>query len=556
MSWNYKNLYQTRKTPQSEPIPGKAMVKGRAGGFVFGLDCWKRLDRFLVLGSSANTYYATARELTRENAEAVAECLKEDGARTVERIVEISLAGRAPKNDPALFALAMAAAADDNETRNLAYAALPKVARIGTHLFHFAEFVQGFRGWGRGLREAFAHWYNDKPADRLAYQLLKYQSRDGWSHRDVLRKAHVNPVDGPHNDLYNWAVNGWEGTILTDPPAHLAQINAFESLKREATSVDVAEAISLYRLTREMVPTEHLKSEVVWSALLDKMPMTAMLRNLGKMTQIGLLKPLSADTDVVCMRLLDPERLAKARVHPLSVLVAMKTYEQGHGFRGSLSWDPITGIVDALDEAFYLSFQNVEPAGKRMMLALDVSGSMSNGEVAGMTGVTPRAGSAAMAMVALRTEDKVFTTAFSCAGEGAMAKKGRSRWGYGGKDGISVLPLSKRQRLDDVVALTDGMPFGGTDCALPMLYALEKGWDVDAFLIYTDSETWANPEMHPCQAVQLYREKTGIDAKLVVVGMTSNGFSISDPTDPGMLDVVGYSTATPNTISGFVRGEI
>ena len=36
--------------------------------------------------------------------------------------------------------------------------------------------------------------------------------------------------------------------------------------------------------------------------------------------------------------------------------------------------------------------------------------------------------------------------------------------------------------------------------------------------------------------------------------MTSNGFSIADPNDAGMLDVVGFDTATPQVISGFAGG--
>ena len=46
-------------------------------------------------------------------------------------------------------------------------------------------------------------------------------------------------------------------------------------------------------------------------------------------------------------------------------------------------------IVDALDAAFYTAFENVEPTGKRLLLALDVSGSMDGGEVAGVPGLTP-----------------------------------------------------------------------------------------------------------------------------------------------------------------------
>ena len=99
------------------------------------------------------------------------------------------------------------------------------------------------------------------------------------------------------------------------------------------------------------------------------------------------------------------------------------------------------------------------------------------------------------------------------------------------------------------------LPFGGTDCALPMLYAHAMEREIDAFVIFTDSETWAG-ETHPVQALRDYRRASGIDAKLVVVGMVSNGFSIADPSDPGMLDVVGFDTATPQLISDFARGAL
>ncbi len=73
--------------------------------------------------------------------------------------------------------------------------------------------------------------------------------------------------------------------------------------------------------------------------------------------------------------------------------------------------------------------------------------------------------------------------------------------------------------------------------------------------IYTDSETWAG-DVHPAQALRDYRRASGIDARLVVVGMVSNGFSIADPADGGMLDVVGFDTATPQLVADFARGAL
>jgi hypothetical protein len=90
------------------------------------------------------------------------------------------------------------------------------------------------------------------------------------------------------------------------------------------------------------------------------------------------------------------------------------------------------------------------------------------------------------------------------------------------------------------------LPFGGTDCALPTLYALAYDREADAFVIVTDNETWAG-DIHPVHALVEYRRASGIDARLVTVGMVSNGFTIPDPNDPGQPDVVRF---TPDAAAG------
>lgn len=523
----YHKRYSTKETPQAEPIPGKDMVKGRAGGYVFAIDDWQRLDRFLVLGSDQPTYYASAQELTIENAESVQFCMAEDGLRTVARIVEISEGGRAPKNDPALFALAMCASLGNDETRKAALDALPRVARISTHLFHFLEYCKAFRGWGRGLRTAVANWYNGKTAADLAYQVVKYRQRDGWTHRDALRLAHPLPGGKPWDAIFRWITKG----ELVGDFVEIGLIPAFEMAQKAPDKNAIIGLIQEWNLTREMIPTEWLKYPGVWEALLEKMPMMAMIRNLATMTRVGLIAPMSDAASKVVNELRDEHRIRKARVHPIAILSAMKTYQSGRGVRGKYTWSPVSQVVDALDDAFYLSFGNVEPTGKRTILALDVSGSMAWGEIAGVPGLTPRVGSAAMAMVTARVESQYAVVSF--------------------QDYIVPLEISPRERLDDVVNKVSGLPFGRTDCAQPVLWALKKGIEVDAFIIYTDNETWCG-YIHPCQALQQYRDKMNIAAKLIVVGMTSNGFSIADPDDNGMLDCVGFDTATPNVISQFV----
>jgi 60 kDa SS-A/Ro ribonucleoprotein len=180
---------------------------------------------------------------------------------------------------------------------------------------------------------------------------------------------------------------------------------------------------------------------------------------------------------------------------------------------------------------------------------------MESGSVAGIPGLTPRAASAALALVTAATEEEYDIVGFFAGRRGWKPRGSRRRQWYLGDDGLTPLSISARQRLDDVVKTVSDLPFGGTDCALPMLYAQAREREIDAFVIYTDSETWAGA-VHPAQALRDYRQASGIDARLVVVGMVSNGFSIADPADPGMLDVVGFDTATPQLISDFARGAL
>ena len=188
--------------------------------------------------------------------------------------------------------------------------------------------------------------------------------------------------------------------------------------------------------------------------------------------------------------------------------------------------------MSALDGAFYRAFSAVEPAGKRWLVGLDVSGSMSSGSVGGSP-LTPREASSAMALVTLASEQETHVMGFTTT--------------------PGPLPIARGDRLDAVVRLTQGLGFGGTDCALPMLYALERRLEVDVFVVYTDSETWAG-NIQPVQALRRYRERTGIAARLIVVGMVSNGFTIADPSDAGMLDVVGFDSAAPAVMADFARG--
>jgi 60 kDa SS-A/Ro ribonucleoprotein len=517
-------------TPQSERAHPD-QVANSAGGYSFPVDDWGRALRFLVLGTDGGTYYISEKDLTMQNAEVVIRLANgAEGRKLVDLIVDVSKNGRAPRQNPTLYALAACTASPDVNTRRAALAAIPVVCRTGTHLFIFARYVEQFRGWGRGLKRAIGQWYTEKSVDDVAFQAVKYQQREGWSHRDLLRLSHPETPDPARKALFSHITHG-EDEALGDPP----RIMQGHRLAQMATKPSQwAPLITEYRLPWETLPDAALNSPEVWEALLPHMGYTALIRQLGRLSRIGLVAPMSSATKLVADRLADGDALRKARVHPLSVLVALATYAQGHGFRGASAWTPVPQVVAALDEAFYLAFGAIEPAGKRTLVALDVSGSMTMGQVANSP-LAPFQAEGAMAMTVVRTEPEYFTMAFS--------------------GGFVSLPLTPKQRLDDVLRTMANMPFDRTDCAVPMVWAEHNRVPVDTFLIYTDSETWAGT-IHPHQALERYRQKMGIPARLAVIGMTSNGFSIANPNDAGELDCVGFDTSTPQLLTEFSAGRL
>lgn len=513
----------SKQTPQSEPIPGREsdMAENKAGGYGFKIDKWTQFRRFLFLGTEGGTYYTTERELTRENARAARACIDEDGTRAVEMIREIADSGRAPHQDPLLFALAMAISEGDEETRRAAGDALSDVAQYSTHLFHFKTFAESFRGYGRVLRRAIADWYTEKDADYIAYQAAKYPSRDGESHADLLNVSHPKPPTDEHDKVFGWIVNE-DADPPTDQVAAMQKITAVSDVDR------AVELIREHRLTHEMVASD-LKSEPeVWEALLKDMPIHATLRNLGNLSAHGVLSTFSDAAELVTDRLTDPEHVQNGYVHPLDVVTTYQTYQSGSGYRGSKTWDPVTEVLDALSETFRLSFENVEPTGQRLIVGVDKSGSMGS-SVSGLPQLEAVQGALIMAMATVYAEDRVEVLRFDSTCES--------------------LGITGSESLNSVLNVT--RPGGGTNVASPINWAIENGVEADAILLYTDMQTWAG-HRHPTQALDEYRRTINPDAKLVGVDMTAEQTTVGDPDDSNTLGVVGFDSRTPQAISAFL----
>lgn len=557
--------------PVSSPIPGKDMIRtSDRAGYVFATGDWAQLERFLILGADSGTFYAGKQTHGMQNCDVASRCIAEDGVRAVRMAVEISDQGRGIKNAPSILVLAMASAQGNDAARAEAHRSLAKVCRIPTDLFQFCETVDKMRSWGYGLMNAVSSWYLDRPAMQLAYQLTKYPGRtvvEGdpktrWDHSNVLHMCHpyrfakerMTPARAlVLRKLYPWKQNNEENPMSPPPATVIGQyrqlredydrvfefLDGLADLRTETNPARLAALIHKHNFVREHLPTEALQHKAVWEALMANMPLGALMRNLGKLTSLGLLGvPFKDNSKGVVERITSEEYIKHSRVHPAAIMLTLRQYGKGHGDKGSLTWSPDVKVMGALDDAFYKSFNYLPPTGKNFLIAVDVSGSMSGAascwaDCTGAPGVAPREAAACIAMVVARVEQNHHLVGFS--------------------NGLVDIPIHPRDRLETVIDKMSRIPMGGTDCSAPIVAATANKWPVDCFVSITDNET--NCGVHPSQALEQFRQKSGRDAKAVVGAMVANNRTIFDPNDMNSLMVVGFDTNVPKLISAFAGGQ-
>lgn len=526
-----------KRTPQTEQA-SSAQVGNNAGGFSFKISEWDRLERFLILGTEKGTYYVGEREFTAQNVKFLEGLLAKDPQEVIRRTVAISDAGRAKSNKQAEFVLALAMQlklADKEFIKD----AVPKVARTFTHLAEYTTYLDNLGGWGRAKKASIVNWYEGKSDQQLAVQAIKYRSRkvaegQTWTHGDMLRKAHPKNV---RPGLANFILG--KEYAVDDVPSIVIGFEKAQYAKSEAELIGL---IGEYGLPWEAIPTEWHKSLKVWRAIYETgMGQTALVRNVTRFARLGAFNDLKFAADYAA-KLRDPELIRKGRLHPISYLSAVIVHREGqvnradrwgYSYGRTKNWETNSKVAAALEDGFYAAFGNVEPAGQRTLIGVDVSGSMSSNALG--LDLSCAQVSAAVAMQIARTEPYSEIRGFT--------------------DQFVDLGITERDDFGSAMRKVQNRNFGGTDCSLPMQYALKNNMQIDTFIVITDNETWAG-RIHPHQALKQYRNTFGIPARLAVLGVAASDFTIADASDSGMMDFVGFDSNAPKVLADFSAGRL
>lgn len=509
---------------QQQPIFGRTdMIKNNAGGYGFEVTPQDRLERFILIGSEEGTYYVNEQKLTQENAESIVAYIKTDGVKVVETVKDFVINNRAPKADAGIFVLALATAFGNEETKTAAYAAISQVCRTSTHLFTFLANVQNLRGWSRGLRSGVAKFYTSKTPDQVAYQMVKYRNRAGFTHKDALRLSHPKTVNADLNALFAYAVGK-----TTDVGNGNALVTAFELAQKAEQESELVNLIKEFRLTHEMVPNELLNKPAVLTALLENMPLTALIRNLNRFSYNGLTSSNNETVKKIISKLTSKENVQKSGIHPLNVVNSTLTYSSGQGTRGDKTWVPNQNIVDALSTTYDYALEALVPTLKNVLVAVDISGSMQH-PVNGMQ-MTASQIANVLAITILKSEPNAELVWFDT--------------------GLKAPTIGRRTSIDEVLRRSPNG--GGTDCAQAFVHALTTKTKYDAILILTDSETWAG-NRHGLDLLNQYRKSVNQNVKVIEVAMVANPNTTLPVDDKNVLRVVGFDASVVQVINAYLE---
>jgi 60 kDa SS-A/Ro ribonucleoprotein len=533
---NYKFFVQNKtRTPQTQPILGREaeMIQGRSGGYMFKAGLWQTLRRCLLIGTAQSTYYAGKQELTNEFVDVLEQAIAENPERVAAEIVYAS-DGRAIKNSASIFALVLLSMGEAAEAKQAFQKIFPKVVRTASHFYEWLSYTKSVRGFGKMVRAAGQGWLARENVKELAYQLLKYQQRQGFSHRDALRLFHVKPPTEEHNQLFQWVTQGWENLPKTAPSEALSQIWWYEWLKRHPEQSH--EAIAKGRLTHEMAAPVGKMDKQAWQLLFNDMPIGAMLRNLGSLTELGVLRfDHRKNLDKVERVLNSRDHLRKGRIHPIDVLKALKTYQSGGKLgRSQKTWEAIPRIVDILENALELSFDVLQPTGKVFLHAIDVSGSMSYYSVSSI-GLTCCEIATTMALATAKAEKNYVIRGFA--------------------ENFRDLNISAQDSFSSAIAKANNQNFGGTDASVAYDWMIKHKFKADVVCFWTDCESWAG-RRHPSQALAEYRRKVNPNVKAVYVTLAPYQISLVDPQDPLSWDMAGFDPSAPRLIQMLATGEL
>lgn len=515
-----------------------ATARNYEGAPAFARSDEESLVRVLTTGTFEQTFYATAAELSQE-ALALFRAFAERDPHFLAQAIIYARSEGLMRIVP-IAALVVLSAAQTDDAKELFRRTFPKVIQTPGDLQDFLTLcrLKSLRGMGKAVTHATQRWL----ASISQYHVIKYGSESqDMSLRDIYRLARPK-LESEANAIARYVVRH-------EVTPELTQIAGYEALKREAQALRaggeslsdeerraaeerILALIAQHRLPWEVVAGQVRGSAAVWDAMLRQMPYMALLRNLNNAIKYDVAdrpETLAHITGILA----DPERVRTSRQFPFAFYAALQALP-AHTDAGSA----VLELRDAVERALELSFQNMPDLGRSVLIANDISGSMSS---------RPSARSdMTMAEIAA-----VFAAAaFKKAEDGAIVSFDTE---------AHPRSVRKDQTIASIAQAVTGYG-GGTSLSAPIEYAFGRKdpprvYDVAIFI--TDSESWVDHLTRNRGVLDLireYRSRVNPKLKCFFVQLLPYSHAVVPPEEPDCYYIYGWSSSILSFIATMLDG--
>ena len=254
------------------------------------------------------------------------------------------------------------------------------------------------------------------------------------------------------------------------------------------------------------------------------------LRNLNNLVKYGVTDTAEA-LDYITRTLANPQRVASGKQLPFRYFSALKALKAD----GTVG----TALREALSAALELSFANMPELGRRVLVANDISGSMSSRP-------SPRS-DMTMAEIA-----GIFAA--------AVYKKAESGQIVSFDTQAHPRSVSKRQGVAEIAKAVSGNG-GGTSLAAPLEYAFKvhngQARVFDTAVFITDSESWHDHltrNRGVLDEIRDYRQRVSPELKCFFVQLLPYKHAVVPESEPGCYYIYGWSGAVLGYFASVVSG--
>jgi len=433
--------------------------------------------------------------------------------------------------------------------------AFPRVVTNGKMLATFWQVVNsgaaGRHGVGTRPKRVIQRWFDAKDDDFLFHTSIGV-AKPGLA--DVLRAVHPRPATASRRALYGYLSGrnrpqyathatraGFEPSRAEDLPQIVRDVEAFKLDPANAPlpAVDFRLLSSLPLATRHWT---EIALRASWQTLrmnLSTFARHGVFKNGAKLGDLPSFAGLASidPRDVIATlaaKLRDPVAVRQARALPYQLLAA-------YTYAGE---DVPPQLLSALHDAMEVATDNVPAIAGRVVVCVDVSGSMQS----------PVTGDRGEATTKMRCVDIAALFA-SC----VLRKNPEARVLPFEQDVVNASRMPRLEPRDTVMtnaAKLAAIAGGGTNCAAPLALLNREGAQVDAVIYVSDNESWIDPEgrsnrysaayhgreMGPTSTMQEWKtlQARCPNARMVCINVQPRTTSQTAP-DPRILNVGGFS---------------